>query len=46
MLWRLLNGTYRRRITEEEFFEETTTMVIEVLKEEFEMEETNILRRT
>ena len=31
-------------ITEEEFFEETTTMVIEVLKEEFEMEETNTFK--
>ena len=31
-------------LTEEEFFEETTTMVIEVLKEEFEMEETNTFK--
>ncbi len=31
-------------ITEEEFFEETTTMVMEVLKEEFEMEETNTFK--
>ena len=31
-------------LTEEEFFEETTTMVMEVLKEEFEMEETNTFK--
>ena len=30
-------------LTEEEFFEETTSVVIEVLKEEFELEEPKIL---
>ena len=37
MLWRLLKQLIEEGITEEEFFEETTSVVMEELKEKFEL---------